>query len=478
MAVVPPRRSARGRLSIGAKLALRYTLAATITISAFAGVVYSEVARRINREATLLLETQLRDLVDAFQSQSREHSRSHVLAWFEAQVRQTLRHSAPDLAIGVELLDRDGAVLLGSGSLAGGALPASKELLADARRRLRAANLGGPSAHLVQTAPVEGGFLRMAIGTERYADNLRHIRSVLAFSLPLVFALTGATGWLLAKGSLRPLREINRRARRIGALSLGETLPTTGSGDELDQLATTLNEMLERIRGGVERMHRFTANVAHQLRTPVAGMQNQIEVTLEHARPGDEYRRVLEGVLLGCQRLSELIAAMLQLARSEEGLDPSRLAPHRLRPLLEDVVEFFAPLAAEQGIELRAAEIADAVVMGDASWLYQLFSNLTANGIQYTPRGGGVEVGARLRDGRVEVEVSDTGPGIAAEEVERLFERFQRGDAGGPERGFGLGLAIAREIARAHRGRIRVESAPGRGSRFVVELPTAPEPRA
>ena len=470
----------RRRLSIGAKLALRYTLATSITISVFSGIVYSEVSRRINREAAVLLETQLHDLADAYEAQSREHPRENAASWFAPQVRHTLRHSAPDLALGVELLDRNGSVIFGAGSLAGGVLPATGAALLESTEytKARPVDLGGPSPHLVMAAPVRGGYLRMAIGTQRYADNLRHIRSVLALSLPLVFVLTGATGWMLAQGSLRPIQEIIRTARRIGAATLGETIPTTGSGDELDQLATTLNEMMQRIRAGLERMRRFTANVAHQLRTPLAGLRNQIEVTLEYERSGDEYRRVLEGMLNEGERLSEVISAMLQLARSEEGLEPERLVPNRMRPILEEVIEFFAPLAHEQGIELRAGEIADGIVMGDASWLFQLFSNLTANGIQYTPSGGRVEISAAQRDGRITVRVSDTGPGIPADQVPHVFERFTRGDGSGSGPGFGLGLAIAQEIARAHRGRIEVETEVGKGASFVVDLPTAREAQA
>jgi signal transduction histidine kinase len=469
-------RAAWSRLSIGAKLALRYALAASFTISVFAGIVYSEVSRRINREATLLLETQARDLVDAFQSQSREHPREHVLAWFQAHIQQMLRHADPELSLGVELLDAEGGVVLAAGSLAGGRLPPPAPGARLDPLRVRAVNLGGEFAHLVAAAPVDAGVLRMAIGTHRYAENVRHFRGVFALALPIVFALTGVVGWLLAQRSLRPLQEINRSARRIGAATLDEQIPTTGTGDELDQLASTLNEMTSRIRGGVERMRRFTANAAHQLRTPVTAIRNQIEVTLEQERGAGEYQRVLEDVLRESQRMSEGITAMLQLARSEAGLDPARLAPHSIRKILEDVIEFFAPLAQEQGIELRAGTVADAQVVGDASWLVQLFSNLVANGIQYTPAGGRVEVTAQAGDRQIEVRVQDSGPGIPEEQRGRVFERFQRGPNGQTGPGFGLGLAIAQEIARSHRGGIRVESRPGAGASFVVELPIAAEP--
>jgi signal transduction histidine kinase len=284
---------------------------------------------------------------------------------------------------------------------------------------------------------------------------------------------TGALGWLLARGSLRPVTAIARTARRISGANLRESVPTTGSGDELDELAHTLNEMIERIREGVERMHRFNSNAAHEMRTPLNAICSQIEVTLEKARSRDEYCKVLEEVLARARQLAEAVNAMLRLSRSEAGLAPGHVAPVAIAPLLGTLLEFFAPVAADRGIALEAGRFAEANVEGDAVWLRQLFSNLVDNAIKYCRAGDRIFLEARRRGEWLEVEVADDGPGIPTDRLGDIFDRFERGVAHPGQPGFGLGLPLAREIARAHGGRIDLESRPGHGTRFTVRLPVS-----
>jgi heavy metal sensor kinase len=458
-------------LSVGAKLALRYTAAMAVTTTVFAGAVYQQVARRINREADLLLEVQLHDLVDAFESQAREHPHDHVLRWMREHASAAVTHADPDLGLGIELLDSGGTSLVSAGSLVGAELPISRALL-DGRQEtsLRAVNLSDRFAHLVAAAPVEDGFIRVAIDTRRYAENVASVRQIFIVSLPLVLALTAAVGWYLAAQSLRPIAVINATARRISGSNLRESVPVVGTGDELDELAVTLNEMLGRIEEGVERMHRFNANAAHQLRTPLAAIRSEVEVTLERIRTPDEYRGVLSDVLNDVRRMADAIDAMLRLARSEEGLSAEQRRPVDVASLVEEVVEFFSPLALEREVELVCGPVARGFVLGERAWLDQLFANLVSNAIQYTDAGGRVEISSSLRDGGIEVRIADTGKGIDPAELGAVFERFARGE-GEASRGFGLGLPIAEEIARAHGGGIAVESAAGAGARFSVWLP-------
>lgn len=460
------------RLSIGAKLALRYTAALAITVSVVAAFVYAQIEHRMNRDALLLLEVQTEDLAETYESQRAQHPPDEVLAWMRGHAERVVERADPSLRLGVALLSASGEPVLATGSLAEASAPLSRAmLLGEVESQVRAVNLGGDYAFLSMAIRVPDGFLQVALDTRRYAENVAHIRDVFLLSLPLVLLLTALGGWMLARGSLHPIAHITQTAQRITGANLDESVPVTGSGDELDQLATTLNDMLGRIREGLERMRRFNADAAHELRTPLTAISSQIEVTLEKERDSDEYRAVLAGVLERVHALAGGVDAMLRLARTEAGIDAEHRVPTALRSVIETVVEFFAPLAEEGGIDLRTGALPDAVVLGDASWLHQLFSNLVANAIKFTPAGGRVCVESETDGESVRVHVRDTGPGIPAEALSLVFERFHR--LRHDRAGFGLGLPIAQEIARAHGGRIEVASAEGAGTLFSVCLPLA-----
>jgi signal transduction histidine kinase len=203
-------------------------------------------------------------------------------------------------------------------------------------------------------------------------------------------------------------------------------------------------------------------------------MHNQLDVTLAKERTPAEHRLVLADLLLQVDRLSDTVNAMLRLAQSEGGLDSSHSVRVEIDGLLEDVVDFFQALADERGVELTVEAESKGAVRGDPSWLHQLFANLIHNALQYTPAGGHVAVSARPAADELLVRVRDTGPGMTEADREIIFSRLQRGSAAPASgEGLGVGLALAREVARAHGGTIEVESAPGQGSVFVVRLPLA-----
>jgi signal transduction histidine kinase len=227
--------------------------------------------------------------------------------------------------------------------------------------------------------------------------------------------------------------------------------------------------MMERVHAGVERMQRFSAEVAHELRTPVARMRHRIEAGLDDARDPVADRCLLEQTLGDVDRLTTTIRAMLQLAHSEAGLDDARVEEVSLNETLAGIIDFFEPLAeeAEVGLGMRVSD--DARLAGDPNWLRQMFANLVDNAIKFSPRGSVVAVSLE-RDGTdALVAIEDQGLGVPTEARERIFEAFHRLDSKAP--GTGLGLPLAREIARAHGGDIELESELGKGSRFVVRLP-------
>ena len=467
------RRSSWRTLPIGVKLTLRYTAAVAVTLTVVSLFVYTEVTRRINREAKLLLEVEIRELADEIRTLVPDGRWTpEALETVSERFERLVRTADPSLRVGIALITTDGERRLTKGTLATLRAPVPGAVLAhEQQSSLRAVNLGEPYAYLAMATTVPGGAVQMVLSTERYADNIEQVRDVFLLAFPAAILLTAAVGLLLADTTLRPLRRIIDTARRISAADLGAQIPLSGSGDELDRLAQTLNEMLARIEDSLARMRRFNANAAHELRTPLSALSSQLEVMLERERTPDDYRQVLGDAREQVQALADVVDAMLRLARSEAGLARTERVPVELRPVLENVHEFFEPVAEEARVALLCSPVPDTTVLGDAGWLQQLFANLVANAIKFTPEGGKVEIETQLSSDRVWVRVRDTGPGIAEHELERSFERFYRGAGVQPRSGFGLGLPIAREIARSHGGDVEIEKSDGDGTTFRVYLP-------
>jgi heavy metal sensor kinase len=465
------------RLSIGAKWTLRYTAVMLLAVSLLAAYTYFRIDQRFEQDARFLVDLQLKELADILAEVPISDPE------FGNMIDRSIEAAGPDLKLGLQVFDRDRKLLIAEGSLGGSDVQLPAELPVGEDRVSREMDLpDGSYPWLVVTRSLpDGGAVQGAIYLRRFVRNARDVRDIYFWTLPLAVISTLALGSLLVRGSLRPITGITRTARRISGTHLDEHVPTTGSGDELDELATTLNQMMDRIRHSVERMQRFSANAAHELRTPLNALRSRLEVTLEQRRSPEEYEKALGETAEQVASLSEAVHAMLRLAQSEAGLPAEHRLPVPLGDLVREVVEFFEPLAAEQELTLRLGPVSEATVSGEPAWLRQCFANLVDNAIRYTPDGGRIEVALAfeaLEDGSESalVRVTDDGIGVEAEELERIFEPYHRVRSGvtrtGP--GAGIGLALAREIARAHGGDVTVESEPGRGSCFTVRLPLAP----
>ena len=440
-----------------------------ITTTAFSAYVYHRAEQRIEQDAALLMELQLAQLIEHMDA-----SPGSVGEWRE--FAQLLASSAdPELRLGVAFFDPSGRRLISIGAASMKEVPLPKRvLLGKSDPGVREVDVGWGDPYLVLSGRGDQGIAQLMVYSRPFARSAAGVRDAFASALPVLVLVTAALGYLLSRGSLRPIATITRSARRISTRRLDEKIPTTGAGDELDELASTLNDMLDRIREGVERMRRFSGDAAHQLRTPLNAMQSELDVTLAKERTPAEYGVVLGDLRHQVVTLSDTVNAILRLAQSEGGLDPAHTVLVAIDPLLEDVVDFFAVMAEERGIELVAAAESKGAVRGDPTWLHQLFANLIHNALQYTPEGGRVEVEARPASTEVLVHVRDTGPGMSEADRAIAFSRFQRGSASASGEGLGLGLALAREIARAHGGSIEIEAPTGRGAVFAVRLPLAP----
>jgi heavy metal sensor kinase len=297
-------------------------------------------------------------------------------------------------------------------------------------------------------------------------------------------ALAVIGGLLLSHQALRPVAQSIRTARHLNPADLSARLPRTGAGDELDQLAGTINDLLDRLAADHAQVTRFTADASHELRSPLGAMRAAVEVALQQPRTAAEYRDILGTLGEQCERLTVLVNGLLLLARADAGQVELRREPLDLTALVTEIAEMYQPLAEEHRVTLDWDRPAPLEMTGDPARLRQLLTNLVDNAIKFTaPTAAGPAVDGRATI-RLELEpttagdavrlrVVDTGAGIDAEHLPHVFERFYQVDPARSAVGTGLGLSICRWIAEAHGGSIAASSVPGRGSTFTVLLPTA-----
>jgi heavy metal sensor kinase len=292
-------------------------------------------------------------------------------------------------------------------------------------------------------------------------------------------ALAACGGLLFAHQALRPVAQSIRTARRLNPADLSARLPRTGAGDELDQLAGTINDLLDRLAEYHAQVARFTADASHELRSPLGAMRAAVEVALQQPRTAPEYRDILGSLGEQCERLTTLVNGLLLLARADAGQVELGREPIDLAVLVAEVGEMYQPLAEERDITLTSSGPAALAVAGDPSRLRQLLMNLVDNAIKFTEPGGRVVLHAERAgaagESQARLVIADTGVGIAPEHLPHVFERFYQADPARSARGTGLGLSICQWIAEAHGGSIHAESAPGRGTTFTVLLPAVRE---
>ncbi|MBU1365807.1 MAG: heavy metal sensor histidine kinase [Gammaproteobacteria bacterium] len=314
----------------------------------------------------------------------------------------------------------------------------------------------------------------IAIATEisHHEHFMSGFRGTLWVFIALATLAMGLLGWVVVRRGLAPLQTIKRRAAEITANHLHTRLPAEAIPQELADLADTLNDMLARLEESFQRLSDFSSDLAHELRTPVSNLLTQTQVTLSRARSDDEYRDILASNAEEFERLSRMIADMLFLAKA----DNQQIIPNRERVELADEVadllEFYGLLAEEKAIRVTLSGAG--AVTGDRLMLRRAVSNLLSNALRHTPDGGAVTIRLERQRSRLALTVENTGPGIPAEHLPRLFDRFYRADSSRQRttEGSGLGLAITRSILLAHGGEVSVESADQR-TRFTLTLPAS-----
>jgi heavy metal sensor kinase len=313
-----------------------------------------------------------------------------------------------------------------------------------------------------------------AVPTEPFDQALDRFRATEKRFLPLLVILASLLGYWLSGRAMAPVNRIIQSAEQIGVQNLSQRLEVPKAADELRRLTITLNAMLERIESSVKRIRQFTANASHDLRTPLSLIRTHAEIALRRTRTQIEYRESLARILSVSEETTRLVEALLALARADAGATHLRFEQIDLTPALHKACHEFSVLAGSKGLSFSSHLRDEPLLLkGDSAALDSLLRAVLENALKYTPAGGFVRVRSSDISGSAVIEIEDTGIGIAAEDLPRIFDRFFRADQARSREvpGAGLGLSIARWLAETHNGRIEVESQLGAGSVFRIALP-------
>lgn len=336
----------------------------------------------------------------------------------------------------------------------------------DEQHRLRAINLpflyGNRNLLVIQI----GTPLNSLIGI------LNQLLYFIGFGILAILALSSFMGSFFARRILRPVLNVTKIVDDISHKDLNLRIPDMAADEEMKRLISSCNAMLERLEKSFEHVNEFSSHVAHELKTPLAIIRGEVELALSEQRDSEEYQRVLNVSLEEINRLIKIIKDLLLLARLDYNPDVFRFETINLKSFLEEIHEYTSILAEQKGLVSELQIPAKGIyIAGDKTHLRRLVINLINNAIKFTPEGGKISLAMTAGNSVAEISVSDTGIGISQQDQEKIFDKFFRASSLSSAPGSGMGLSIARSIAIAHQGSIRVRSRKNLGSTFTVVLP-------
>jgi signal transduction histidine kinase len=321
---------------------------------------------------------------------------------------------------------------------------------------------------------LDGTLFQVGKSTARRELLLRRFRIILLVDFASLVVIGLAGGAAFTASALRPLVSLNETVREI--LRTGKVqsrVPARESGDALDELGIQVNAMLDRIESLIAGMRGALDNVAHDLRTPMMRLRGIAETALQSRDDAAGLREALADCLEESDRVVAMLNTLMDISEAETGTMRLHRERVNLTELVEQAVELYEDAAEDKGVTLENQVSGDLWIDVDRTRMRQVIANLLDNAVKYTPAGGKVEIRTEGSAGDVLLSVRDTGIGISADELPRIWERLYRSDKSRSERGLGLGLSLVKAIVQAHRGRVTVESEPDRGSRFVLHLQAA-----
>ncbi len=321
------------------------------------------------------------------------------------------------------------------------------------------------------TETADGHNYTLQIAQDRSVDARfrKEFRALLALVLGLGAIASALIAITVTRRGLRPLSQMRHALERVQPAHLNERIDPKRWPAELRPLAASFDDMLGRLEDSFTRLSQFSADLAHELRTPIGNMLGEAQVALTRERRPDEYRAVIESAATECQRLSGIIDNLLFLARAESAEQQVNRAVFSGRAALQKIASFYEVSAEDRQIAITCEGQAD--IFADPVLFNRAIGNLIENSLRFTPEGGRIEVSLRQSENNSAISVRDSGSGIAPEHLPRVFDRFYRGDASRSSAGTGLGLALVKSIVDLHHGSVSIESAVGHGTTITLAFP-------
>jgi len=446
--------------SIATRLVLLFTISAVLLLCSGLGLVYAIVIRHAYEEDNEVLADKALALRADLQTAGDPQTLPE---------EPKIRRAGERVGYFVRVIDARGATAAETPGM-GELLPTG--LFAAASETPTSYRTAGRLFALMSVRQDAGGqAYTMQVAQERSMDEqfTRRFGYILAAVIGVGVLASAGIAVTVTRRGLQPLAEMTRSLQRVGATRLHERVPPAGWPSELQPLVVAFDGMLDRLEDSFTRLSQFSADLAHELRTPIANLRGEAEVALRRPRTPEEYREVVESSVAECERLSGIIDNLLFLARVEAADKTVECTTFNGCAAVQKIADYYATVAEERNIEIKCAGQGE--VHADPALFGRAVSNLVENALRHTADGGSIEVGIAQRDERAEVSVRDNGCGIPAEHLPRIFDRFYRVDSSRSSRGTGLGLALVKSIADLHNGAAHVESEVERGTTVTLTFP-------
>jgi two-component system, OmpR family, heavy metal sensor histidine kinase CusS len=454
------------RRSIASQLVILFTLATALLLFCGLGVFYWVVARHAETEDNAVLS----DKLTALRADLKKAGGPSLL---DNELRNA--RAGEHIVYWVRIIDSSGHTVSETPGMeqllpvAVFPLPSTVRNTMQATKEYRV----GPRLFSLVAATDQGNGqdYTIQVAQDRSSDEqfTREFGALVAVVLACGIVAAAAIALTVTRRGLRPLTEMTRSLERVGPTHLDERVGPAGWPRELQPFASAFDKMLDRLEDSFTRLSQFSADLAHELRTPLANILGEAQVALTRARSSDEYREVVESTATECEKLSGIVDNLLFVARADAARDKIHRTSFPGRPEVEKIASYYSALAEDRNISIECT--GEGEVYADSTLFARAIGNLLDNALRHTQDGGKIEIAIKQHANATDITVRDNGCGIEAEHLPRVFDRFYRADSSRSSGGAGLGLALVKSITDLHAGSARIQSATGSGTTVTLAFP-------